>query len=1152
MRNILLLLIACAIGTLPGWAQSNPENTKRLQEVREELQASFSQRFSQLMLPAANLKLKAHARNIPMKLNLAGGETADLMYFDDFDLPVYYKVMNVNAAKTTGTNALQPGGDLGLDLTGKGMVAGIYDQTRPKADHAEYNGRVTQVDGSTETISSHATHVTGTILASGVTANAKGMASEATGWAFNWEADLDKLNNNAYDPVSKPGGHLVSNHSYGIVLGWYRNSSNAWAWAGNSSVDEDEDYRFGFYTTKSKGLDDLLFAKPYYTVVWAAGNDRSDSGDGSRDPDGPDDTIGPEGVAKNVITVGAVSNVGNYTGPSDVKMSDFSSWGPTDDGRVKPDLVGMGVNVYSSSVTNSGATDSYASLSGTSMASPNVTGSLLLLQQLFQQRNAGRYMWSSTVKALAIHTAKEAGTALGPDYVFGWGLLDAKKAAEVILDENGNSTIIRELNLANGSAEEIELLSDGITPLRVTIAWTDPSGNPVGASLDPDDLMLVNDLDLRILDEQGKSYFPYTLDPSKGPNAQAVQTQDNFRDNVEQVYVPSPTSQKYTIRIYHKGDLVNSSQDFSLIVTAGTLDGASETLYWIGGNGGDWSDPSNWSATSGGASAGKIPGADTRVVVDEGKGGNQAINLTSGASAFSVNIFGSQNTSLNLSGNSLQVSNGFRVSNPTTQISGGTLAFENSSANSLYVEFGQTEFDQVITSFNTGQWELISADELGDLVVQSAQLSLNPLEVSAQSLEIVGNGTVDGQFLQLNLKEEFGLGNQSSIKEGINLVFEGNTGEFSNLSSSTIENVTVSSGTLDILSGGLSGLVIENASLTLGIASLTLDDLTVGPDAELDLGASGDLVILEGIVATATSASPARITAGTKGSLTHDVYVKYCFDHISINNVDKEGESIINLGSGASVTNATGWLTQACDDVLFANFSTTFPCAGAAVTFENLSEGAVAAYSWDFDGLGTSTLENPIFTFDSPGTYEVQLTVSNSNGSTSYAQEVVIGTNSLQQPVIVVNGSTLTSQQPGDSYQWYLNGAVIPGATSRSYVANNDGIYQVAIVGESCNRVSEPVVISAIPDQEVELGRFGIFVGPIPSKDHITVTIQNEYAGPIELSIIDLAGRTYQVQELGKNTDKIEVQMNLPGPQGLYLLRIKTNNLTLHKKVLKY
>ncbi len=1150
MKKILLFLLSSFfwIGAVRAQNSNSPE---RLDQVRSEIVSGFSTEYEHLFLGRKAILLKAAARNIPVRFFMENGESAELLYFDLLDQPVYYKVMNVNAAKTTGTNSLQPGGDLGLNLTGKGMVVGIYDQTRPKIDHPEYRNRLTQVDGSTETISSHATHVTGTILATGVNANAKGMASEASGWAFNWESDLDKMNNNAYDPVSKPDGHLVSNHSYGVVLGWYRNSSNAWAWAGNASVNANEDYRFGFYSTKSKGIDDLIYAKPYYTVVWAAGNDSSDSGDGTKSPDGPDDTIGPEGVAKNAITVGAVSNVPTYTQPSDVKMSDFSNWGPTDDGRIKPDLVGMGVGVFSSSVTNDGATNAYASLSGTSMASPNVAGSLLLLQQLFGQRNAGKYMWASTVKGLAIHTAKEAGPTVGPDYMYGWGLLDAKSSAELILNEDGSSRIIRELVLNQGQTYEYQILSDGITPIRATVAWTDPSGTPTGAALDPTNRMLVNDLDIRLIDEDGVVHFPWTLDPSLGAGARAVQTTDNFRDNVEQVLVASPKPKKYTLRIRHKGELKFGAQPFSLLFTAGVVDGAEETLYWIGGTTGNWSEGGNWSLTANGPAAGKVPGASTRVVFDGPAGQNKTVVLTAESRAFSVNVFGSQVLNLDLNSNSLFVSNGLRISNQITEIKNGSVVFENGSSNEMLVELGQTLFDNVSLKFGDGSWRILSGSKMDEVAIESASVIVDLATLEANKISVGPNASLTGVFESLKFSEGLSISTTGQIKPNLQVEFAGTTGQFSNASSTAITRLRLAAGVLSMGSDGIDNLDISGAKAVLNVAAADVNVLNFGPGGILEFGQTAALAVLENITSTATQTSKALITAPSSGSsLVYDVYRKLCFEHINVTNVNKSGQGIINLGAGATVQNASGWLAQSCGEVLFANFETSYTCVGSAVTFDNQSEGAVSTYLWDFGQGSTSNLENPIFVYNTAGTYLVKLTISNSQGSTDFEQEVTIGTNALAKPVIVINGDQLTSQQPGTSYQWYLNGQVISGATQRSFVANADGSYQVAIFDETCNSISDPVVISAIP--EPDLSRFGIFVGPIPSYDQVAVQFANEYRGKITMTLVDLAGRVYQTSVLGKNADELIEYISLPAASGMYLLKIETSSLILHKKLIKY
>ena len=1145
MRKAILLLIVLVVCITDLSAQNN------LDQSRKEIKSNFSQKFADLSLTKPAVLLKARSRNIPVNINLSNGESAQLLYFDELDEPVYYRSLNVNAAKTTGTIALQPNGSLGVNLTGKGMVVGIYDQTRPKIDHVEYKGRLTQVDGSTETISNHATHVTGTIMASGVNANAKGMATEATGWAFNWEADLDKMMNNAYDPISKVGGHLVSNHSYGVVLGWYRNSSNAWTWAGNPNVDANEDYRFGFYNSKSKGLDDLIFAKPYYTSVWAAGNDRSDSGDGSRDSDGPEDTIGPEGVAKNVITVGAVSNVANYTGPSDVSMSSFSSWGPTDDGRIKPDLVGMGVSVFSSAVADGGSTDAYATLSGTSMASPNVTGTLLLLQQLYAQRNSGRYMWSSTLKALALNTTKEAGQNNGPDYVYGWGLLDAEAAGSIILNENGVSDVIREENLSEGDVFEFDFVSDGITPIRITIAWTDPSGNPVAPSLDPQNLMLVNDLDMRIVDEQGVSYFPWTLDPADGPNAKAAQNKDNFRDNVEQILISSPKSQKYIVRISHKGELVNDSQDFSLVMKAGTLDGAGETLYWIGGASGNWNEGKNWSLSSDGPPASKIPSASTRVVFEGSNGSSKMVNFGGNSDAFSVNLFGDQLVNFDLNGNQLSLSNGLRIGNRLTDISDGTILFTNDGNNEQLVELGSAVFDNVSLKFVDGNWKIIDAGKLDKVNIEDATVAIAIDKLNLSSLSLADAGELSGELGEISFAQTILVESSAKLKEGLDLSFAGTVGTFTNNGAVAFNSLNVSSGSLNLQSDGINSLTISNGEAILGVPEMNVTLLELGASSKLNLGASGKLTVSENIISTTSTTSPSSIVASTKGSIVHDQYRKYCFEGISVSNVDLLGEAIVNLGTSGTVSNGSGWLQQNCNEVLFANFETSFTCVGAAVNFENLSEGSISSYAWDFGGLGTSSLENPFFVFDAPGDYMVTLRVSNDQGFTDYDKEITIAGNELLKPLIVVNGSVLTSQQSGTSFQWYKNGATIPGATSRSFEALEDGLYQVAIFSDSCNRISDPVVISAIPDQEVDLARFGIFIGPNPTEGRLNISISNEFVGNILFRIIDMSGRVYLVEELAKSELEMDVVLDLYGPRGVYILQIQTSNLKLYKKIIK-
>lgn len=465
--------------------------------------------------------------------------------------PIYYTTFNLDAAKTISTDKVWPGSGLNLNLDGQGMLIGEWDGGPIAINHPELDGRAVYKNSGV-LIDEHANHVAGTLVGNGVDSDAKGMAPEATLEAYDWDFDESEM------AVAAANGLLISNHSYGLALGWHDGD-----WMGDSTISQTEDYRFGFYDNQAKNWDDIAYNAPYYLIVKAAGNDRSDKGPNGENPDGGIngfDCIGGAGVSKNILTVGAVDDItSGFQQPGDVIMSSFSSWGPTDDGRIKPDLVANGVVVYSLGDRNW----NYAYKSGTSMASPSVAGSLLLVQQHYSNTHNGEFLKAATLKGLAIHTADEAGIADGPDYTFGWGLMNTLNAVKAINDEAVTSMIAEE-HLVNNTSYTFTVASDGNQPLDFTISWTDPAGNPVAPTLNPTDLMLINDLDIRVSNDT-EIFYPYILDPAN-PSATATNG-DNFRDNVEHIHIQNPTAGNYTITVTHKGNLPTGSQDFSLIVT---------------------------------------------------------------------------------------------------------------------------------------------------------------------------------------------------------------------------------------------------------------------------------------------------------------------------------------------------------------------------------------------------------------------------------------------------------------------------------------------------------------------------------------------------------------------------------------------------------
>ncbi len=512
---------------------------------------------------------------------LPDGTIKQLVGVSQTGMPLYNKTNNAGAAQTIGTNNVYPGGSLGLSLTGSGMTnrLAVWDGGGVRTTHQEFQGRATQMDSPSPTLSDHATHVAGTMIAGGVQANAKGMAFQAPLKCYDWNSDNSEMS-------SAAGlGMLISNHSYGNLAGWdLDQTENVWKWYGNISASTTEDANFGQYNDRAQSWDQLVYDNPFYLPFKAAGNDRGDYPSGSTPKqffnvntgswenfgstipaaDGPYDCIATYGTAKNILTVGAVNKItGGWSSASSVVMSSFSGWGPTDDGRIKPDVCAAGVNL-TSSFSNSNT--AYSTISGTSMATPSASGSALLIQQHFNNLK-NRFLRASTLKGLIIHTADEAGTSAGPDYSYGWGLMNTAKAVQTITDSGANNIIESQLNYNSTTPYTKTVVSNGSAPLKITLCWTDRPGNPASGAVDESTKKLINDLDVRLTRLNDNTvYYPYILNPAT-PNAAAT-TGDNTRDNVEQIFVNAPSAGTYAVTVSYKGSLAaNVNQTFSLIIS---------------------------------------------------------------------------------------------------------------------------------------------------------------------------------------------------------------------------------------------------------------------------------------------------------------------------------------------------------------------------------------------------------------------------------------------------------------------------------------------------------------------------------------------------------------------------------------------------------
>ncbi|MEZ5326146.1 MAG: S8 family serine peptidase [Verrucomicrobiales bacterium] len=534
-------------------------------------------------------------------------------------IPFYYGSDGVPAARTISADEIWPSGsftssingDLATSipgtfgLTGFGSTIAMWEPGAVYTDHDELIGRVTVLHQDTanpQPIGRHPTAVAGVLVGSGSKswgnlANwARGIAYEADLIAYDNSVPLattDELADITDDDV------FISNHSYSRRAGWHETAPFTWIWYGDvDSVTNpalcncDESTTFGMYGQQESERDQVLYDELIHLPVFSAGNKRGvapttqpishwmyhDNGtlelkvgtsithEVNGGADGFD-SLPATACAKNVLTIGNVDHVnGGFGNNSVVTIAHDSGFGPTDDGRVKPDLVAQGQNVWS---LDSQSTDDYAYWDGSSFSAPGVSGSLVLLRQLYHAHYpelTNGPILASTLKAIAIHTADDIDNP-GPDYSSGWGLFNALTAAQLVeADGVGNRhSHIKELVLVDGEAQagsdtftgdviEVPIKCDGTQPLRVTICWNDPGG-PAEALERPENednttLRLVNDLDLRLVSSSGAVFHPWVLDPvTPGGSAGSG---DNIRDNVEQILLQNPIAGSCTLSITSK------------------------------------------------------------------------------------------------------------------------------------------------------------------------------------------------------------------------------------------------------------------------------------------------------------------------------------------------------------------------------------------------------------------------------------------------------------------------------------------------------------------------------------------------------------------------------------------------------------------------
>ena len=268
--GVLTCLVFASTGLSAQSETGQATRSGKLQELSEKLRQRDRADKSRVLSAAQKMGI-ASRRELP------NGRILELQRIVPGIGPIFYVTNNVDAADTVSTDEVWPGGSAGLDLDGSGMNLGEWDGGAVFDQHPDFTGRLTQADGATS-VSNHSTHVAGTLVGSGewLLPESRGMAYEAHLDAYDWNSDTAEM------AAAAANGLLLSNHSYGIAAGWLYTGAllppDTWWWIGGPDPADVEDPNFGYYDSETQLWDQIAHDAPYYLIVKAAGNDRSDIG----------------------------------------------------------------------------------------------------------------------------------------------------------------------------------------------------------------------------------------------------------------------------------------------------------------------------------------------------------------------------------------------------------------------------------------------------------------------------------------------------------------------------------------------------------------------------------------------------------------------------------------------------------------------------------------------------------------------------------------------------------------------------------------------------------------------------------------------------------------------------------------------------------
>jgi hypothetical protein len=447
-----------------------------------------------------------------------------------------------------------------VSVADSGLGGGTADSTHPdlkgRADAFLYYGRL---DGAADG-HGHGTHVAGIIAGDGATGEVDGFgALYGLGVAPQAHLVIQRIFDNTGNFEAPPLYETLTRDAVrsGAVIG-----SNSWG----EEAQGRYDLAAHEFDALVRDADPEAPGDQPYVIEFAAGN----AGPGAQ-------TIGSPAVAKNVITTGASQNnrfdFFNYTEGAE-SMADFSSRGPCEDGRIKPDLVAPGT--WIASLRSAAAEEengwgpispNYQFQGGTSQASPHVSGAAAVFVQFYRDTHAGATPSPALVKAALINSATdmahESGTQPVPNNDEGWGRVDLAR----LIGSDRRYEFVEQTNLlATGAVYERRVIVGSVVqPLKITLAYTDAPGLPAAIPA------LVNDLDLEVAAPNGVIFRGNQFDA--GESSPDAPGSDSV-NNVEGVHLTVPAPGEYIVRVRARNvaedvrrDTPAVDQDFALVIS---------------------------------------------------------------------------------------------------------------------------------------------------------------------------------------------------------------------------------------------------------------------------------------------------------------------------------------------------------------------------------------------------------------------------------------------------------------------------------------------------------------------------------------------------------------------------------------------------------